>query len=315
MEWWNDFVGWFYSNDGKYVVAGVVLPALAILVAGVLGAWIATSATKRLLKKHDREQKNSAIALLIDAAQQASVWNSLTPGEQVLSDRAVGQADIQVRLLPIKGSSIAADWAARMLAQMRRNSATFGYEVEPAVIEFRDRLLEWQGRPKRARKVFETDLERWSTEEISVDTVLEKKQDAWVAAQHHERFVEEKASTTASEPTVDTEAIRAEQARKDRLIEDAAARADARRESTVARESLATEPAKSGPIVTTALGTTDEGTTDSSATAVDPEPTGSGALTEVIEETESLEDTYGEVAPTTGEVPPPVKALPRRNND
>ena len=313
MEWWNDFVGWFYSNDGKYVVAGVVLPALAILVAGVLGAWIATSATKRLLKKHDREQKNSAIALLIDAAQQASVWNSLTPGEQVLSDRAVGQADIQVRLLPIKGSSIAADWAARMLAQMRRNSATFGYEVEPAVIEFRDRLLEWQGRPKRARKVFETDLERWSTEEISVDSVLEKKQDAWVAAQHHERFVDENISAAAPEPAVDTQAIRAEQARKDRLIEDAAARADVRRESTVARESLATEPAKQAPIVAT--GIADEGTPDSTPTATDLERADSGEVTAVIEESESLEDTYGEVPPTTGEVPPPVKALPRRTND
>ena len=185
MEWWNGFVRWLSSTSGEYVVSSIILPAAAIIVAGLLAAWIASSSIRRLLAKHDRELKISAIASLIDAAEQASVWNSLTPQEQILADRATGQADIQVRLLPIRGADVAANWAAHALAEMKRNSATFGYQVEPAVFEFRDRLIEWQQRPARAKRVFQTDLDRWSVEDASAERELLAQQDAWVAQQHH----------------------------------------------------------------------------------------------------------------------------------
>jgi len=187
MEWWNDLADWFFSSNGRFVVSGIVLPAAAIIVAAIIGAWIASASIKRLLAKHDRELKVAAIASLIDAAQQASVWNSLTPQEQIMSDRAVGQADIQIRMLPIKGSAVAADWSAHSLADMRRNSATFGYQVEPAVIEFRDRLIEWQERPGRSRKTFQSDLERWSVEDEDAEKHLARQQEEWVAQQHHEQ--------------------------------------------------------------------------------------------------------------------------------
>lgn len=198
MEWWNGFVRWLTSTGGEYVVSQLVLPALAIIVAGLLAAWIARSSIKRLLAKHDRELKISAIASLIDAAEQASVWNSLTPQEQILADRATGQADIQVRLLPIKGADVAANWAAHALAEMKRNSATFGYVVEPAVFEFRDRLIEWQQRPGRAKRVFQSDLERWAVEDSSTERELLAHQDAWVAQQHHSQFG---ATTSSGSPT------------------------------------------------------------------------------------------------------------------
>jgi hypothetical protein len=187
MEWWNDFADWFFSSNGRFVVSGIVLPAVAIIVAALLGAWIASGSIKRLLAKHDRELKVAAIASLVDAAQQASVWNSLTPQEQIMSDRAVGQADIQIRLLPVKASAIAADWAAHSLADMRRDSATFGYQVQPAVIEFRDRLIEWQERPGRSRKTFQADLDRWSVEDEDAEKQLARQQEDWVAQQHHEQ--------------------------------------------------------------------------------------------------------------------------------
>jgi len=200
MEWWNGFVDWLSSSDGEYVVSDLVLPALAIIVAGLLAAWIASATVKRLLAKHDRELKISAIAALIDAAEQASVWNSLTPQEQILSDRATGQADIQVRLLPIKGADVAADWAAHALAEMKRNSATFGYQVEPAVFEFRDRLIEWQQKPARARRVFQSDIDRWATESQTTERELLAQQDAWVAQQHHSQYAAPAASDSAAEP-------------------------------------------------------------------------------------------------------------------
>ncbi|MGA1838394.1 hypothetical protein VD659_15850 [Herbiconiux sp. 11R-BC] len=188
MEWWNSFVSWLSSTDGRFVVSGIVVPLVAIIVAGLVAAWIASGSIKRLLAKHDRELKIAAIASLIDAAEQASVWNSLTPQEQILSDRATGQSDIQVRLLPIKGADVAANWAAHALAEMKRNSATFGYQVEPAVFEFRDRLIEWQQRPGRAKRVFEADLARWSAEDASSERELLAQQDAWVAQQHHAQY-------------------------------------------------------------------------------------------------------------------------------
>jgi hypothetical protein len=196
MEWWNDLVRWLSSSDGEAVISNIVVPAVAIIVAGLLAAWIARSAVKQLLAKHDRELKISAIAALIDAAEQASVWNSLTPQEQILADRATGQSDIQVRLLPIKGADVAANWAAHALAQMKRDSATFGYQVEPAVFEFRDRLVEWQQKPGRAKRVFQSDLERWAAEDESSERELLAQQDAWVAQQHHNQF----ATTSDSTP-------------------------------------------------------------------------------------------------------------------
>lgn len=167
--------------------AGVLF--VAVIVGGLFSAWIARGAIKGLISRGDREQKASAIAALVDAATEASVWNSLTPQEQVLSDRAVGQADILVRLLPIKGAGTAANWADHQLSEMKRNSATFGYQLDPAIAEFRDRLIEWQNKPGRARKVFMNDLDRWRFQGATEENVLAVQQDAWVAQQHHEQYV------------------------------------------------------------------------------------------------------------------------------
>ncbi|MFF1635920.1 hypothetical protein [Leifsonia sp. NPDC058248] len=188
MQWWNDFVDWLTSSAAQPMVFNAVVLAVAVIVAGLLAALIARGAIKGLLSRTDRQQKASAIAALVDAATEASVWNSLTPGEQVLSDRAVGQADIMVRLLPIKGAGIAANWAGHQLAEMKRASATFGYQLDPAVAEFRDRLIEWQNKPGRARKIFQGDLERWRFENNDSERALIEQQDAWVAQQHHQQY-------------------------------------------------------------------------------------------------------------------------------
>jgi hypothetical protein len=188
MYWWNSFYAWLTNVSTEPVFFSTVLFVFAIVLAGVLAAWISRSTLKSLIGQRDREQKAAAIGALVDAATEASVWNSLTPQEQVLADRAVGQADIQVRLLPIKGSAVAANWAAHQLSELKRTSATFGYQLEPAVHEFRDRLIEWQSKPGRARKVFLTDLARWSTQVSTPESTLVAEQDAWVAKQHHDQF-------------------------------------------------------------------------------------------------------------------------------
>jgi hypothetical protein len=195
MQWWNDLVSWLTSSDARPALftAGVLF--VAVLVSGVLAALIARAAIRHVVAQRDREAKNSAIAALIDAATEASVWNSLTPQEQVLADRAVGQADILVRLLPIRGADVAANWAAHQLHELKRASATFGYQLDPAVVEFRDRLLEWQRRPGRTRREFQNDLVRWRTQRLEPEQAVVAQQDAWIADQHHDRYADTAAGT------------------------------------------------------------------------------------------------------------------------
>jgi len=188
MEWWNSFVAWFTDVSTQPLVYTAVVFIGAIVIASALAALISRGAIKRLLAQRDREIKAAAIAALVDAATEASVWNSLTPQEQVMSDRAVGQADIQVRLLPIRGSGIAATWAAHELYELKRTSATFGYQLEPALVEFRDRLVDWQNKPGRARKIFQGDLDRWKAQNSSTEKNLLAEQEAWVAQQHHDQY-------------------------------------------------------------------------------------------------------------------------------
>ena len=200
MQWWNDFVDWLNSSAAQPAVFNAAVLAIAVIVSGLLAAWIARGALRGLLSRTDRQQKASAIAALVDAATEASVWNSLTPAEQVLSDRAVGQADILVRLLPIKGAGIAATWAGHQLAEMKRASATFGYQLDPAIAEFRDRLIEWQNKPGRARRIFQGDLERWRFESADPGTTVLAQQDAWVAQQHHEQYATPAAAPEEAAP-------------------------------------------------------------------------------------------------------------------
>ncbi|RFA08777.1 hypothetical protein B7R54_05710 [Subtercola boreus] len=210
MEWWSNFLDWANTDGGAYVITSIAVPAVSIIVAGLLAAWIASGSIKRLLAGRDRDLKVAAIGALVDSAEQASVWNSLTPQEQVLSDRATGQADIQVRLLPIKGAAVAANWAAHSLAEMKRNSATFGYQVEPAVIVFRDQLVEWQNRPGRTRRSFQSDLDRWSQQGTDTERSLKEQQEAWVAQQHHEQHGATAAATsTAPAATAQAPAVNA----------------------------------------------------------------------------------------------------------
>ena len=205
MQWWNNFVSWLMAVSNQPVVFGAVVLVVAIIVASVLSAWISRGAIRGLLDQRDRELKSAVIGTLVDAATEASVWNSLTPQEQVLSDRAVGHADIQLRLLPIRGAGIAANWAAHQLADLKRTSATFGYQLEPAVFEFRDRLVEWQNRPARARRIFQGDLDRWKLQNTTSEKSLIAEQDAWVAQQHHDDFTRLESESSAAprplEPT------------------------------------------------------------------------------------------------------------------
>jgi hypothetical protein len=213
MQWWSDFISWLTSNAAQPTVLTAIVLFVAVLAAGLLAAWIASAAIRRVVAQRDREAKTAAIAALVDAATEASVWNSLTPQEQVLADRVVGQADMVVRLLPIRGSDVAANWATHQLHELKRASATFGYQLDPAVVEFRDRLLDWERHPSRTRKQFQNDLVRWRTQRQEPEQAALDAQDAWIAEQHRERYqgaasveTSARSSDTAPTPTLDARA-------------------------------------------------------------------------------------------------------------
>jgi hypothetical protein len=161
MQWWNDLLDALASERGTQLLSGVVVPFVAIVVAGLLAALIARGAVQRVLARHDREVKAAAIGMLVDAARQASAWDGLNAQERVLADRAAGEADIRIRLLPVKGAATAATWAAHEITEFKRGSGSFGFQFDTQLAEFRDRIVEWQHHPGRARKIFQGDISRW----------------------------------------------------------------------------------------------------------------------------------------------------------
>lgn len=194
MNWLNNLQDFFLSGENTAGILMALLLFVSLLLALIIGGFIGSSVSKRHITAYEQEGKTAVIAALIDAATEASVWNALSPQEQVNSDRAVSQIDIRIRLLPVKGSGTAADWAAHQLGEMKRHSATFGYHLDPAVAEFRDRLLMWLRNPKKANKVFAGDLQRWAYQADAPEAATQAAQEAWVAQQHHEAHAQSAAA-------------------------------------------------------------------------------------------------------------------------
>jgi type II secretory pathway pseudopilin PulG len=176
MQWWNDFVDWFYSDDGQRILVSAVIPFLAIVVAGIVAALIGRGATKRLVAQRDHETRAAAVSALISAGQNAARWHSQSPAAREHAEHLANDADVMVRLLPISGANYAADWAAHQLADMRVNSVSFSYQADQTLAEYRERLVLWLHRPNKGRKLFAADLERWRYEEQATDPVILEQQ-------------------------------------------------------------------------------------------------------------------------------------------
>ncbi len=183
MQWVNDVLNWFSSDDGQRVVAGTVLPFIAIITAGIVAAMIGRGSLGRVLAANDRENRVAAVATILGAARRASVWNTLSSSEQSHADHVASEADVRIRLLAVPGARMAADWAAHEILDMKKNSVSFSFQAEQSLIEFRERLIEWQARPQRAKRLFRDDLEQWSYEDAQTATDIMKQQQAWAAGQ------------------------------------------------------------------------------------------------------------------------------------
>jgi hypothetical protein len=183
MQWWNNFVDWLLSDDGQRIITTAVVPFVAIIVAALIGASIGRGSARRVIAFHDRELKAAAVTALIGVGRKAASWSTLVAEEKQRVEHQSNEAEVRVRLLPLTGASLAADWAAHQLADMKKNSASFSFQAEQTLIEYRDRLIEWQYKPSRAKKLFALDLDRWRYEDTGVDKDLVEKQQQWAQEQ------------------------------------------------------------------------------------------------------------------------------------
>jgi hypothetical protein len=190
MQWWNDFLDWVNSDDGWAIITGAVLPFIAILVAGLVGALIGRGTTGRIVRQRDHESRSSAVAALVTAGKSAAHWHSLSPAAKEHSETLASAADIAVRLLPISGADLAADWAEHQLAEMRGNSVNYSFQADQTLFEYRDRLVRWLHKPGKAKKLFADDLDRWRYDNSQPDPVAIEQQ----------RWAEEQFLATNNEP-------------------------------------------------------------------------------------------------------------------
>ena len=182
QQWWNSVLSWIASDEGFRIISATVIPFLAILVAGILAAVIARSAVKRILRQHDRDSQSSAVAALLASGRKAAVWGSLPASEREHVDLQLSEAEVRVRLLPLPGAGLAADWSAHQVREMKSNSASFSFQAEQTLEEYRDRLIEWQHHPKKAKRLFKEDLERWRFEHATAPDPVVSRQQEWASS-------------------------------------------------------------------------------------------------------------------------------------
>ncbi len=184
MQIWNSILDWVAIHGGwGRIVFGAVIPFVAIVLAGIIAASIGRGSAKRLIAQNDRATRTAAVTAIISSARKATVWNTLSAPEQSHVDSLAGEADIRIRLLPIVGATLAADWATHEIADLKKNAVSFSFQAEQSMLNFRDRMVEWQAHPSRARKLFKNDLDAWAYDDSLADQDLVHQQQAWAAQQ------------------------------------------------------------------------------------------------------------------------------------
>lgn len=201
MQWGNDILDWLASSDGQRILLGAIIPAVAIIVAGIIAALIGRGSTKRVIAQYQRDALTAAVQGLVLAGRKAATWNSIGTVERVQVDHLIGEAETRIRLLAVPGAALAANWSAHQLEDMKRNSAGFSFQAQQTLAEYRDRLIAWSEKPRAAKKLFGADLERWKYEADPAEQQLLAEQADWEAGRtsaEHEKSVGAPATTPAA---------------------------------------------------------------------------------------------------------------------
>lgn len=181
LEWWNGIVHWFNTADGRSIVINGLIPFLAILISVLIAAAISRGSIKRLVAQQNGEYKVAAVASLIAAGRKAAVWSNLSASEKEHVEHQTSEAEVRLRMLPLAGATLAADWAAHHLAAMKTNSANFSFQADQDLSTLQEGLIAWQFKPRSAKKLFADDLAAWKYE--GMDDPVNSKQREWVSQQ------------------------------------------------------------------------------------------------------------------------------------
>lgn len=183
IELWNDLIRWARSDEGFAIITGVILPFVAILAAGIIAGLIARAANKRMLRHQVDEAKAASIAGLLAMARRATVWTSLSAAEKDHVDYQLTESVVRLRLQPIPGSDLAAEWAQLRIASIKRQSATMIAQAESELRDLENGLIEWHRKPGRAKKLFGAELGWLRLDDAELDKDLLARQKQWLADQ------------------------------------------------------------------------------------------------------------------------------------
>jgi len=159
LDWWNGYLDWAMTPDGKTMLATAVTPFVAVLIAGLVGAMLGRGGIARLIARQDRDRRASVIAAALAATRRAGAWAQLSISEQDHLDYTIAESLAHVRMIPAAGADLAAEWAALKARIVKQRSMMGAGASEQEIRDLEDWLILWHRRPARAARHFADDLE------------------------------------------------------------------------------------------------------------------------------------------------------------
>ncbi len=183
LDWWHALESWLTSPEGQTILTTVALPFVAILTAGLLAVLIARASSTRVMRHRDNSEKAAAIAGLLAVCRRVTIWTSLSSAERDHLDYQITESTVRLRLLPIAGADLAAEWSQHMITAIKRNSAALIDDAEKGLADLENGLILWYRRPGSAKKQFKNEIAylRMGTSELDRELVARQKQ--WQAGQ------------------------------------------------------------------------------------------------------------------------------------
>jgi len=158
----SDLASWLTSPDNFGTLVSAAASMVALILGLIFGGLIVSSQAGKLTRTADEHAKATVVAEVLDATNEIAVFASLPAAAQVASDRVITRVDVHLRVLPVQGAGVIADWAGHQLAELKRASAVGVTAAQTTLDGVRDRLVLWIYNPKRAAKLCQRDMERWS---------------------------------------------------------------------------------------------------------------------------------------------------------
>lgn len=151
---WTDLIAWFQSAAGTRLVDGAIVPFVAIVVAGLVAGLIARGAVRAAVVRSQRESTTAVVVAVAEAARRAATAPDRPALEHAADEQFTAEAELRLRLLPVFGAELAADWTASAIAGLRSTAGRDGGAVGADLDALRDRLIRWLRAPKQARRLF-----------------------------------------------------------------------------------------------------------------------------------------------------------------